>query len=131
MEMKVVFTIKDGSIRVVCDGAGQWWAELGEETIKLDRQEAFLPLLPLLEEPPRTIMAESGASFPVEQLVLHALYSASAYWKDLALTWVESLNIQSEELDEQVGLLAASGSKWPQSLRHRAVGLRKRRRFVT
>lgn len=130
-KMEVAFTIKDGLIRVVRDEAGWWWAELGEKTIKLDRRAAFLYLLPLLEEPPRTIMAESATPFPLEELVLFALHSASAYWKDLALTWVESNDIWSDEVDEEIGRLAAKESRWPQRLRHRAAKLRRKRGLAT
>ncbi len=125
--MTVTLTMKNGSVRVVCDASGQWWVELGEGLIALDRRESFLPLLPLLEESPRTITTESGTPFPIEDLVLHALHFGSSYWKDLALTWVESLDIWSDEMDEQVRRLTVRGSKWPQRLRHRAANLCKKR----
>ncbi len=131
--MKITFTTRDGSLHLgVNDGAG-WAVEVAGRVVGLDRREAFRTLLPLLEEDPRHVMQSLNACikeddlapFPAQELILHALQFASAYWKELALHWLESLGVWSAEIEEQLDSLAAKESKWPQALKHRALKIRR------
>lgn len=126
--MKIAFTTKDGTVRLGIEDDVRWVAEAAGRLVDLEQREDFRALLPLLEENASSV-AESVtetttthgvAPFPTEELILHALQLASAYWKDLALNWVESLGLWNQEIEQYVGSLAARESKWPQALKHRA-----------
>lgn len=123
-------------MRTKTDGAflglseeGLWAVETGRGIVILVNVELFLPLLPLLEQPRESFVeafrkAISDLSLPVavsntfpqEKLILFALRFGSAYWKELALDWLDGFPISREIA---ATLSAVACQQWPQHFRHR------------
>ena len=80
------------------------------------------PLLPYLVDLESPFSAGADRNYDPVQLVGFAL-GTTAYWAELAVSWLESTEIPAETLSDE--LVAVEGrAHWPQQLRHRARRVR-------
>jgi hypothetical protein len=134
-----LFPIEEHGSILGIDENGHWVINIGRGLLKLVDGENFLGLLPILEKSKIEFVAklklafesknlprEIVLSFPFQKLLLFALSTCSAYWKDSALMWIE----QSQEMitDEVIDCLNSivKNKSWPQDLRHRAKSILKK-----
>ncbi len=118
---------------------GRWFVATGRGSFPLEEPPGFMGVLPLLERPyseihqalkealaNRGISPDLAGSFPASALVIYALRTGSAYWKEQAFRWLEELPV-STELIEPLESICNSRSL-PQKLRKKARQLRERLR---
>jgi len=81
-------------------------------------------VLPVLELPASDVRerldeagARTGSQFPYIGLLRFAIRDGSAYWKELAVGWVEALGVADETVIAELEQLARTRSL-PQNLRH-------------
>lgn len=80
------------------------------------------PLLPYLIDLESRFDASAGRSYDPIELVRYAL-GTTAYWADLAISWLESTEIPVATLRDELSSVAER-VYWPQQLRHRAHRVR-------
>lgn len=126
MTMELEFGNGGGRLLILDDGS--LIVRFGERALPLGDRATYMPLLPLLEKDPHRIASalESQGhavrelhSF-VNELVLHALEFSSVYWKQLALSWIDELNLWNDEIEALLREICTRRSLWPQPLKRTA-----------